>query len=52
MFLHPYYTLNEHNCTRKKYELLLLQQRKFENTIDKHMKLKLYSQMVNQKALV
>lgn len=44
MFLHPYYTPNEHNCTRKKSEMLLLQQRKSKNTIDTHIKLKLCSQ--------
>ena len=44
MFLHPYYTPNEHNCTRKKSEMLLSQQRKFENTIDTCTKLKLCSQ--------
>ena len=44
MFLHPYYTPNEHNCTRKKSEMLLLQQRKSQNTIDTHIKLKFCSQ--------
>ena len=44
MFLHPYYTPNEHNCTRKKSEMLLLQQRKSKNTIDTHIKLKFCSQ--------
>lgn len=44
MFLHPYYTPNEHKCTRKKSEMLLSQQRKFKNTIDTHTKLKFCSQ--------
>ena len=44
MFLHPYYTPNEHNCTRKKSEMLLSQQRKSKNTIDTHIKLKFCSQ--------
>ena len=43
MFLHPYYTPNKHNCTRKKSEMLLSQQRKSKNTIDTHIKLKLHS---------